>query len=178
MHRFKILIFAAMLLTAAAGAWAMQEQAEPQPQPWGTWMWWLHLPGGRTMPTIVTLHKEGTANSTPGTLFGAQYLFSPLHDVWEKTGPNHAKTTCLQFIYDAASRTLLGFGRTRIDVNMDDFDHLSGTMYYEFLPCPTPVSCPDPTDPGAVWQPWTTFPATGRPFTATRLKRVEPGPLP
>jgi len=103
------------------------------------------------------------------------FKITPLHGVWERTGPGQFGVTSLMLGFDPATNVLVAIGRARADIRFDgDFDHLAGTLYGELLFCPTPFSCPNPTDPAAPWI--TTTPPV--PFTAIRVRRVPAGLLP
>ena len=179
---FVALVFA--LAVAALGApTPARAQDDAGFQPWGTWVWWTHSPAGFALPTIVTLHREGTANTSSSNLFGgvpnARYWVSPLHDSWRRTEGNEIETTCMSLVFDAQTHLLVGWGRIRNALRFGaDADHLEGTMYVDFLACPSPVACPDPQDPAAVWTVFGNSPPSGFPITATRLQIVPPGPLP
>jgi len=172
------------MVGAVASSPAAYAQGPQTPQPWGTWILATHLVtdgAPPSLPTIVTLHKEGTANSSPANMFGTSGAglrwVSPLHDVWERTGPQTIGTTCIAFIFQAGTGRLLGFGRVRGELELEDFDHLRGQMYFDFLPCPAPQFCPDPVDPEATWSVWPGTSPQGHAVSAVRLRRVAVGPL-
>ena len=148
----------------------------------GTWVVWAELQPGVQVPQLLTYHSDGLITSsdvlTFGGLPGITFRITPMHGVWERTGPNAFATTNLFLVYDASSNLLIGFGRARAAVSFtgNDADQISGTAYAEFLSCPSPFACPDPQGAGAAWVvPFPGFPPSLK-VTATRLRLVR-GPL-
>ena len=146
-----------------------------------TGTWWLvgQYGPGMTLPTLVTYHADGTSAASDSIMFGGipgfPFKITPLHGVWKRTGPGQFGVTSLMLGFDPATNMLVAIGRARADIRFDgDFDHLAGMLYGELLFCPTPFSCPNPTDPAAPWI--TTTPPV--PFTAIRVRRVPAGLLP
>ncbi len=188
---------AGVLLLPAVEARAEDQQVDQRVQdpdregpfePWGTWIMRMPLPGppagpGGNMPALLTILREGTAVSSSSFMFGGispgGSWSSAIHDVWERTGPRTIESTCVSLSFNpgnAASKPgwLLGFVRNRLRLEAErDGDQLVGVLNSEFLPCPTPWSCPDVNDPTAPWVPR----MVDVPVTAARLIRVEPGPL-
>ena len=141
----------------------------------GTWVVWAEPAPGVRVPALHTYHADGTITSSDvlsfGGLPGVTIRMTPLHGVWERTGPKAFATTSLFLVYDVGSSLLIGFGRARATVSFDkhDPDQGSGTAYPEFLPCPSPYACPDPQAADAAWVPFPGIPPS-IPFTATRLR--------
>ena len=153
-------------------------------QPWGTWIWWTYTPAGAALPALVTFHEDGTVAGSDFRMFGgtASNLprrTTPLHGVWERTGPHTIGVTSLYLVYDALSTRLIGFGRTRatLEFTPEDFDRFEGTMFVDFLSCGTPATCPNPQDRSAAWKPYDTM-VPSFVVSAKRLHRVEASPLP
>ena len=151
----------------------------------GTWVVWVELtvsPGVQVqVPALHTYHSDGTITSSDvlslGGLPGNPFRITPMHGVWERTGPSVFATTSLFLVYDASSSLLIGFGRARTTLSFakDDPDQASGTAKAEFLLCLSPFACPDPQAADAAWVSFPGFPPS-LPVTATRLRLVQ-GPL-
>jgi len=129
------------------------------------------------VPTIVTLHKEGTANSTSSLLFGGRLTgtcVSPLHDVWQWSGERRIVTACVAFMFAPSGGAPLGWARVRGDFELDeDLQRMHGTSYLDFLPCTPDGRWPDPLDPKARWQVAPNTPPEG---LASRFERWRFGP--
>lgn len=155
---------------------------QAMPQPWGSWVWLTRLPGGPAVPALVTLHQDGTVavsdTSTFGGLPGSTVRATPLHGVWERTGPHSIGGTSLYLVFDATTNLLIGFGRTRVALEfpVGSPDEFQGTMFVDFLACPSPFACPDPLDSLAAWTPFNPL-APSFTVSAKRLRRVEVGSL-
>jgi hypothetical protein len=152
-------------------------------QPSGTWIWSTYTPAGAALPALVTFHEDGTVAGSNFFMFGGTASnmprrTTPFHGVWERTGPQTVGVTSLYLVYDALAGRLIGFGRARstLEFTPGDFDHFDGTMFVDFLSCPTPATCPDPQDRAAVWKPYDSM-VPSFVVSAKRLQRVEAGPL-
>jgi hypothetical protein len=147
----------------------------------GTFVVWAELGPGVQVPALHTYHSDGTITSSDVLMFGGLGIpirITPMHGVWERTGPSAFATTNLFLVYDASSSLLIGFGRARAAVfTGKDADQISGTAYAEFLPCPSPFACPDPQAAGAAWAPFPGVPPSLT-LTGTRLRLVPPPLLP
>jgi len=147
----------------------------------GTWVVWAEIQSGVRVPTLHTYHSDGTITSSDvlslGGLPGNPFRITPMHGVWERTGPSVFATTSLFLVYDASSSLLIGFGRARTTLSFakDDPDQASGTAKAEFLLCLSPFACPDPQAADAAWVSFPGFPPS-LPATATRVRLVQ-GPL-
>ena len=168
------------LLGPSALSLAAEEVAEPQP--WGTWVWRTLTPGGAAVPALVTLHKDGTVAVSDLSMFGglpgSAIRATPLSGVWERTGPHAIGGTPLYLVFNSTTNLLIGYGRVRtaLEFPAGVQGELQGTMFLDFLACPTPFSRPDPQDPSAAWQAFNPL-APSFVVSATRLRRVEAGPL-
>ena len=180
-HRFSTsaLAVAALFLIPAIAVNAADTQTLA-----GTWVVWAEIRPGVRVPALHTYHSDGTITSSDTLMFGGlpgvSIRISPLHGVWERTGPSTFATTNLALIYDAGSSLLIGFGRARATASFgkSDPDQVSGTASVEFLPCPSPFACPDPQAVDAAWVPFPGLPPS-LPVTATRLRLVQaPQPQP
>ena len=161
-----------------------KDPALPEPQPWGTWVWSTYTSTGAALPALVTFHQDGTVAGSDFSMFGGtagnQLRRTTLfHGMWERTGPHTISVTDLYLVYDALSSRLIGFGRTRsaLEFRPGDIDYFEGTMFVDFLSCPTPATCPDPQDSSAAWKPYDTM-MPSFVVSAKRLHRVEVGQLP
>ena len=152
-------------------------------QIWGTWVWRTGI--GTTLPSLTTIHVDGTVSVSDGTMFGgirpnSTTRLTPLHGVWERTGWQSFGGTSLWLVFDATTGLLTSWGRVRVSAQMaDDFNSFQGKAFVEYLACSTgtPVNCPDPLDPMATWVPITGAPPDGIPISGTRVERVPAGPL-
>lgn len=171
-----IVAAAAMFLSFPASA----QGPSNNNQVWGVWVHRIHVGPERTITALVTNHFDGTASVSSGLMFGsppATTLQSPIHNMWEKTGARRIERTSLLFTF-TLSGVLTGFQRNRTWVEFSqDFNSYEGREFMETLACPTPVSCPDPLDPAAVWTPLPTMPADGFVVSGKRASIVPPGPL-
>ena len=144
----------------------------------GTWVGWFPMGPGARVPAIHTYLADGTIISTDtflhGGLPGLPIRSTPVHGVWERTGPATFAISNLFLLYDAESSVLIGFGRARgtVTLSVPDASEASGTVVLEFLGCPSPLSCPDPQAADSTWMPFPDFPPSV-PVTATRLRLVE-----
>ena len=183
-HRFSRSAAAALVVAALFLIPLVVNAADTQTLA-GTWVVWAELtvpPGVQVqVPALHTYHSDGTITSSDvlslGGLPGNSIRITPMHGVWERTGPSAFATTNLFLVYDASSSLLIGFGRARATLSFarNDPDQASGTAKAEFLPCPSPFACPDPQAADAAWVPFPGFPPS-LPATATRLRLVQ-GPL-
>jgi hypothetical protein len=150
-------------------------------QVWGVWVHRVHIPAGGTIVALVTNHFDGTATASGGFMYGgrpgATTQQSPIHNIWEKTGPRTIARTSLLFTFDLAG-LLTGFQRNRSRVEFSqDFNSYKGIEFMETLACPTPLTCPDPLDPTATWIPLPTMPPSGFEVSGKRSIIVPSGPL-
>jgi len=181
LNRRLLLLLAVIVLLAApaglvAGSNSNQGQAEGY-QPAGSWVWWTSFGTPGSVPALVTYHTDGTLSGADGLMFltpdGGK--ISPIHGVWERTGPKGFGGASLYMLYNPAG-TLVGFARARSALHfVDDPDHIEGVMFVDIgLPCASPpFGCPDPVSPGATWTPHPMMPPGGFPVSATRIHRVE-----
>jgi len=170
---------AVMILTVSANSQGVGSNTK---QFWGTWVHNVHVGPGFSVPALVTIHFDGTINVSSGLMFGglvgSTRRVSPVHSVWEKTGPKSIGATSLFFTFDAVTGVLTGYQRNRCSLEAgDDFTTYQGTEFMETLSCPYPLSCPDPLNPAATWTPVPGMPATGYPVSGARLKLVPSGAL-
>ncbi len=119
---------------------------------------------------------------TPGLMFGgvpnATVTFTPAYRVWQRTGWKSIATTSLFMDFDRPSGVLTGFRRSRSSVEFSyGFNSYNGTEFMEHLICPSAVTCPNPLDPGAAWEPVTGMPASEAHASGARLEPVNSGPL-
>jgi hypothetical protein len=183
MRRAVLATLTVVLLALAAPQQALASTEDDGIQPWGTWVWRTSFGPGMSMPALLTLHRDGTVSVSDGLMFGglpgSTTRTSPLHGVWERTGPRRIGGTSLWLIFDAPSGVLVAIGRCRTALQLTrDGEGLEGKMFLEILPCNGPLGCQDPIDPAAQWEPYPNLPPTGFvSVTATRLHRVPAGPL-
>jgi hypothetical protein len=133
---------------------------------------WIHNVAGG--PALVTIHSDGTLMVSSSFMFGRPgwpVRFSPIHAVWEKTGPKSIAITSIFFVFDADGM-MTAYQRNRCFLRLGhDRDSYTGVEFMETLPCEA-GSCPDPLDPTAQWIPSDTMPETGYPSSGARLKVV------
>ncbi len=183
MRRALVAVLAAGLLAIANPLQPQASASDQGPQPWGTWVWQTSFGPGMSMPALLTLHKDGTLSVSDGLMFGglpgSATRMSPLHGVWERTGPGRIGGTSLWLISDASSGVLVAIGRCRTSLQLTrDGEALEGKMFLEVLPCNGPLGCQDPLDPAGLWLPYPNLPPTGYlDVSARRLHRVPAGPL-
>jgi hypothetical protein len=153
---------------------------DKRPRPWGTWIMWLKRPEG-SVPLIVTLHEEGTANSTPSSLFGGWTkgpCMSTLHDVWQWSGEHAISTACVAFLFAPSGGAPLGWLRVRGSFEIDgDGSHMHGKSFVDFLACTPAGGWPDPLEPGARWQVAPNTPPEGLEVRFERWRLGPAGPL-
>jgi hypothetical protein len=182
MHRF------ARIALAAAAALAMTTLSAPAQglsiprwgQVWGTFVHQIQMGPGMKMPALITLNVDGSVTGAPGLMFGglpdATVTVTPVFGVWQRTGWQNIASTSLLMVFDRKSGVLTGFWRSRTFLNFsDDFNSYTGTEFLESLTCASPLTCPDPLDPKAAWQPVPGMPASV-PISGTRVE-VTTGPL-
>jgi hypothetical protein len=182
----RLLLFASVIslcfLLLGLGFAANNGSQPAMPQPWGTWVWLTHLPGGRAIPALITIHQDGTVAGSNVNMFGglpgSTMRTTPMSGVWEQTGPHSIGGTSLYLVFDANTNLLAGFGRARtaLEFPLGSPDELQGTMFVDYLPCSSPFFCPDPLDPLAAWTPFNPQ-APSFTVSAKRLRRVEVGSL-
>ena len=151
-------------------------------QAWGTFAWRTTVGPGFSSPALVTFSADGTVIGSDGTMFGGMpitaTLASPFHGAWVRTNWRNVAGTSLWLVFDTAG-VRIAWGRSRSSLEFAlNFDSLEGKMFIETLPCPTPLTCPDPTNSAAKWVPVPNMPADGFSVTATRVEPVKAGPLP
>jgi len=146
-------------------------------EPTGSWVWSTSFGTPGSAPALATFHKEGTVTVSDAFMFltfnGGK--MSPLHGVWERTGPKSFGGTSLWMSYNATG-TLVRFARARSALHfVEDPDHIEGVMYIDLgSPCASPpFGCPDPLSSEATWTPQPMMPPGGFPVSATRIHRVE-----
>lgn len=179
----------ARIAVAAAAALAMTTVSAPAQglsiprwgQVWGTWVHQMQMGPGMKMPALVTLNIDGTFTGAPGLMFGgvpdATVTFTPVFGVWQRTGWQNIASTSLIMVFDRKSGLLAGFWRSRSSLDFsDDFNSYTGTEFLEQLTCTSPLTCPDPLDPKAAWEPVTGMPASF-PISGARVELVKTGPL-
>ena len=178
------------IVVAAAAALAITTISAPAQgsaisrwgQVWGTWVHQVQLGPGMQMPALITFNIDGTVTGAPGLMFGgipnATVTFTPVFGVWQKTAGKSIAGTSLLMVFDRTSGVLIGFRRSRSSLDFsDDFNGYNGMEFLENLACASPVTCPDPLDPNAAWEPETNMPPTGFAVSGTRLEPVKSGPL-
>ncbi len=174
-NRSLTLIASAVLLVIVLAASAnSQATGTANNHFWGTWIHNVELFPGGTAPALVTIHSDGTMSVSSSFMFGMPGMpirMSPIHTVWEKTGPKSIAATSIFFVFDADG-VMTGYQRNRCTLTAsDDFNSYTGKEYMDTLACPAGAfSCPDPTDPAAVWVPNQGMPAGGYPASARRLQ--------
>jgi hypothetical protein len=158
---------AVVLLAVPANS---QGPANQHHQFWGTY---LHKVEGMSVPALVTIQFGGTLNVSSGFMFGGGYpmRLSPIHGVWEQTGPKSITATSLFFLFDG-NGVMTGYQRNRCPMKFsDDFNSYKGVEFMETVACGA-AGCPDPLDPTTVWTPMQGMPATGFPVSGGRLQLV------
>jgi hypothetical protein len=141
----------------------------------GTWVWTTFLGPATGIPALVTYLADGTIVGSDSTMLGSipgySFKTTPFHGVWKQLGRRRFGGTSIELLFDPDTSELIGFLRARAAIRLQDRDHISGTMLLDMLPCPTALTCPDPTQADASWIPLGD-PANGFPFQAVRLHRV------
>lgn len=124
---------------------------------------------GQVGTAFLALHNDGSVTQT-----FTNPLYSPIHGVWEKTGPATALITEYTFITYPTG--FWGIGRSQIELRFSpDANSYTGTMFLEGVPCASAQACPDPASPETVWTAAPTPPST---VSGTRLEVLPFGPLP
>lgn len=149
---------------------------------WGTWVHRVEVGPGAHMPGLITLHIDGSVTGGSGLMFGgvpnAPNRYGPVHGVWERTGWRTIGATTIFTVYNALTGVLSGYQRDRCSLEFSqDFNSYKGTEFMETIACETPTSCPNPLDPTLKWTPLPTMPSTGFQVSATRVIRLDAGPL-
>jgi hypothetical protein len=177
-NRFSGLIATAMAVAALLLFSFSAVNGENRQTLTGTWLTWIEPQPGVRLPMLQTFTSDGMILSSDAMsgVPGAAIRMSPVHGVWERTGPSRFASTNLSLLFDAASGTFFGFARSRAAFSFTgkNADEGSGTVFVELLQCSSPFMCPDPQDPDADWQPFSPYAIK---WTATRLRLVQP-PLP
>jgi hypothetical protein len=163
-------LIAGAALALAVSTWPVLAGQDEGYQPAGAWAWTTSF-GVGSAPALATFHKDGTVSVSDSLMFltlnGGK--MSPLHGVWERTGPKSFGGTCLYMRFNA-SGTFVGFSRSHSALQFgDDPDHFEGVMVVEN--CAT--GCTDPTSPAATWTPLGIMPPGGFVVSAARIQRVE-----
>jgi hypothetical protein len=100
-----------------------------------------------------------------------------LHGVWERTGWQSIGGTSLYVVFDATTGAVMKYGRARSSLQFaGDFNSFKGKIFIESLICATPLTCPNPLDPAAKWDPNPTMPFDGFTVTGQRLERIAAAP--
>jgi len=150
-------------------------------QVWGTYVWQTQMGSGNYLPALITFHFDGTITGSDGSMFGAlnpKIRTTPLHGVWERTGWQSIGGTSLYLVFDANTGAVMKYGRARSSLQFaGDFNSFQGKIFIESLTCATPLTCPDPLDAAAKWDPNSTMPPDGFQVIGQRLERVAAGPL-
>jgi hypothetical protein len=142
---------------------------------WGTW---VHNVEGMPVPALITIHSDGTLYGSAGFMFGfgnQNMRLSPIHGVWEKTGPKSIAATSIFLVFDG-NGYITGYQRNRCTLNYDKgLDSYTGVEFMEITSCGA-QGCPNPLDPATVWTPFyfMGMPPAGYPVSGGRLKMVLP----
>jgi hypothetical protein len=153
--------------------------------PHGGWVWWTELGGGMRVPAVMSFGVDGNVIVSDVAMFGGVFFnpfrISPMHGVWAKSARNRIQSTSYWMVYTpifdptntAGLNNLAGFGRVRAELQSNGPDQMAGVFWLDFLPCASPLACPDPLDPAAAWVPYPTVGAVVPiPVTAVRMKPV------
>ncbi len=173
MRKVTLLVLAAVAIMAAliiipANSQGLAQSKNRVGEIWGTFVHWPDFGSGQRYTTPVTINVDGTfiAGGAP-----------TVQGVWERTGFRTVNFTGLLQQFDATGN-LVGLERHRCHFEYSsDFNSYTGIEFSEAVPCPTPLTCPNPLDPAVEWTPVPWMPATGVPVTGVRLEVVPPGPL-
>lgn len=179
-------LLAAGLFLALGVIWLLSQPAHPafsqSPEGavlTGTWYWETVMGPNLVLPSVLVFHNDGTCIASGGIAFGGTptnpYRYTPFQGVWERIGPHEFKATFYSLRFDGATGLLVAVARKRVQFWFaGDFDHFAGTMRLDVLPCPTPVTCPDPLLAAeADWQPFNPPPAPSEaPIHAARVSNV------
>jgi hypothetical protein len=176
----------ALVLVATGVAATAEPQAVRQSlnsywgQVWGTYVWQTQMGSGNLLPALITFHVDGTITGSDGSMFGAlnpKIRTTPLHGVWERTGWQSIGGTSLYVVFDATTGAVMKYGRARSSLQFaGDFNSFKGKIFIESLICATPLTCPNPLDPAAKWDPNPTMPFDGFTVTGQRLERIAAAP--
>jgi hypothetical protein len=124
------------------------------------------------LPVLLTIHLDGSVSGVP-----ASATETPVFGVWIRTGWKTVASTGLFMALDPATGAVTGFRRSRASLEFsDDFNRYTGTEFIDQLACPSALTCPDPLDPAADWQPVPGMPATGFSTAGARVEVVKSGP--
>lgn len=156
-HRFSRSAAAALVVAALFLIPLVVNAADTQTLA-GTWVVWAELtvpPGVQVqVPALHTYHSDGTITSSDvlslGGLPGNSIRITPMHGVWERTGPSAFATTNLFLVYDASSSLLIGFGRARATLSFarNDPDQASRNRQSRVLALPVAVCLSGPAGCG------------------------------
>ncbi|OGD18119.1 MAG: hypothetical protein A2W03_14705 [Candidatus Aminicenantes bacterium RBG_16_63_16] len=169
----KVFLAAALFLVLGVMGLHGQQAATQGPEGavlTGVWHWQNVMPPAMfgpnaVLPSLLTFHNDGTVMCSDSLAFGglplaySPYTYTPFYGVWERTGPHEFIATWLSLRFfrtpgDLAGN-LAGIVRARAQFTFaDDFDHIAGTIHLDGLACPTPLTCPDPMAPDALWVPF------------------------
>jgi hypothetical protein len=146
----------------------------------GTWIFSTVAGPGMTIPAVVTYHADGTITYSDATMFGgsamAPYKFGTYNGVWQQIRQNRFGTTAIGLMFDPGTNAVIGFARGRSALRYHgNTSTLVGKLYLETVACPTPFTCPDPTNPNLVWTPFGD--PNGFAIVLSRVTRVSVPPL-
>jgi hypothetical protein len=163
------------------GATTLAADGFAKATPVGTWYLSTEVGPGATLPALVTYNIDGTLTYVDAFLFGGVELLpfkvSPFLGVWRPTGNGRFGGTSFGLLFEPTSNVAVAIMRARSALRFDGSrDRVVGKIYVETVMCPTPVSCPDPTDPSVVWTP-AGDPVNGFAVVLTRASRVPALPL-
>jgi hypothetical protein len=153
----------------------------------GSWTWSTDLGPLGSLPSLLTVNKDGTLIVTEGFTFGNPLAPTPEqqgmksgtgHGTWVRSGPGTFAATAISMLFNA-SGTIIGFSRAHLTVVLVDPDHLQAVGTREILlgcvvtppagGMPPQLNCPDPADPAAAWMPHPMMPPGGFHHVATRI---------
>ena len=142
----------------------------------GTWMLSTVVGPGAALPSFVTYAADGTLVYADALMFGGVELLpmkvGPFFGVWEQTGPRDFGGTSVGLLFDPTTNDVIAIARARSALRVARGGaHASGTIFLEMVPCPTPVTCPDPADPAVSWVPFG-GPVNGFAVSLSRIVRV------
>ena len=152
-----VVVLAAVLFLPVSGY--AQGTGSNQNQPWGLWSQKIPVGPGLSIHEVLSFHFDGTLTGTGSLLFGGVPPFgvaraSSIHGVWQKTGPRTIEGTAYAYNFDSVTGIVSNYVRSRWTIEFSaDFNSYTGTASLATLACPTPLTCPDPANPSAVWTP-------------------------
>lgn len=192
MIRKTTLFMAALLLAISVAPCASAEESSRAAvfKNWGyfNWMagsWYLALdsqpfglPPGFPLSGLAVFNSDGTFQVLDAGDFGQATFTNTQHSAqygaWRYTGFNSAVGTTLFLEADLSSGEVLRWNKVEFTLQRSaDRDVVEGTVNVSVLECanllplPTPLTCPDPTDPANVF---TSLPPVDDPVTFKRLR--------